>query len=172
LTEGEGPQRAAGTPPHPVPLSHLAPLAIAIARDPGSGALQIGLSPEELGQMHMQVTTEGEVLRIAMTVERPDTLDLLRRHADQLLADLRQAGLGDATLSFRQGQPGEGQAGEGQTGQGQAGQGQAGQGRAGDGQSGGGRAGQGSMPAPPATAPPPPGTASGGLGHAPLDLRL
>ena len=43
-----------------------------------------------------------------MTVERPDTLDLLRRHADQLLSDLRQAGFGNATLSFGQGRADDG----------------------------------------------------------------
>jgi flagellar hook-length control protein FliK len=142
-----------------VPLTHLAPLAVAIARDPGNGALEVGLSPEELGQMHMQVATEGEVLRIAMTVERPETLDLLRRHADQLLADLRQAGFGGAALSFHQGQAGTGQAGAGQTGEGRP---------------GGGQAGEGGTAIPPAAtpAPAPPRSTAAGLGHAPLDLRL
>lgn len=92
----------------PVPVAQIAPMAIAIATDPGTGAIEVALSPDELGRLHMQVTTEGNILRIAMTVERPDTLDLLRRHSDQLLADLRQAGFGGATLSFGQGTAGDG----------------------------------------------------------------
>ena len=96
-------------PPFPsVPLTQIAPLAIAIATDPGTGALDVALSPDELGPLHLHVTTEGDTLRIALTVERPDTLDLLRRHADQLLSDLRQAGFGGATLSFGQGTAGDG----------------------------------------------------------------
>ena len=91
-----------------VPVAQIAPLVIAIATDPGTGALQVALSPDELGRLHLQVTTEGDTLRIALTVERPDTLDLLRRHADQLLGDLRQAGFGGATLSFGQGSAGDG----------------------------------------------------------------
>ena len=91
-----------------VPLTQIAPLAIAIATDPGTGALDVALSPDELGPLHLHVTTERGSLRIAMTVERPETLDLLRRHADQLLADLRQAGFGGATLSFGQGGTGDG----------------------------------------------------------------
>lgn len=91
-----------------VPVTQLAPLAVAIATDPGSGALDVALSPDELGRLHMHISTEGDSLRIAMTVERPDTLDLLRRHSEQLLADLRQAGFGGATLSFGQGSTGEG----------------------------------------------------------------
>lgn len=86
-----------------VPVAQLAPLAVTIATDPGNGALDVALAPDELGRLHMHVTTEGDTLRIAMMVERPETLDLLRRHADQLLADLRQAGFGSATLSFGQG---------------------------------------------------------------------
>jgi len=96
-------------PPLPaIPVTQLAPLAIAIATDPGTGALDVTLSPDELGRLHMHVMTDGDTLRIAMTVERPETLDLLRRHADQLLADLRQAGFGGATLSFGQGSAGDG----------------------------------------------------------------
>ena len=99
---------ATQAPMSPVSVTQLAPLAVAIATDPGSGALDVALAPDELGRLHMHVTTEGDNLRIAMTVERPDTLDLLRRHSDQLLADLRQAGFGGATLSFGQGGTGEG----------------------------------------------------------------
>jgi flagellar basal-body rod modification protein FlgD len=97
------------TPP-PVPVAALSPLVIAIATDPGTGAVEVALSPDELGRLHLHVMSEGDHLRIALTAERPETLDLLRRHADQLLADLRQAGFGGATLSFGQGTGGDGRA--------------------------------------------------------------
>jgi flagellar hook-length control protein FliK len=99
------PVAAGGAPAAPTfgPVAQIAPLAIAIATDPGSGTTDIALSPDELGRLQMQVVTDGDTLRIAMLVERPETLDLLRRHAEQLLSDLRQAGFGSATLSFGQG---------------------------------------------------------------------
>ncbi|MGQ0564909.1 MAG: flagellar hook-length control protein FliK [Gemmobacter sp.] len=147
-----GPQAAAALPT--VPVAHLAPLAIAIATDPGTGALDVALSPDELGPLHLNVATEGDMLRIALTVERPETLDLLRRHADQLLADLRQAGFGHATLSFGQGGPGQNAADRGPANAPPPGEGQ--------------------MP-PAETAPPAPRSAftrGQGTDHAPLDLRL
>lgn len=50
--------------------------------------------------MRFEVTQSGDQMRIHLTVERAETLDLLRRHADQLLAEFREAGYPDATLSF------------------------------------------------------------------------
>ena len=152
LSAHTGQTLTAPTGPLPsVPVAQLAPLAVAIATDPGSGAVEVALSPDELGRLHMLISTEGDSLRIAMTVERPDTLDLLRRHSEQLLADLRQAGFGGATLSFGQGSAGEGRmAGSAPT----------------------------EPPPPPADAvhadtPPLPAYPRGqSTGHAPLDLRL
>lgn len=68
------------------------------------------LTPEDLGRLRFEVTQVGDQMRIHLTVERPETLDLLRRNADQLLSEFRQAGYAGATLSF-------GEGGSGQTGQ-------------------------------------------------------
>ncbi len=69
---------------------------------PEPGTVELVLTPEDLGRMRFEVTQSGEQMRIHLTVERPETLDLLRRHADQLLAEFREAGYADATLSFGQ----------------------------------------------------------------------
>lgn len=74
-----------------------------LIRDGAQGVTEVALDPVELGPMQLSISGEGDGLRIAITAERPDTLDLLRRHADQLLADLRQGGLAGATVSFGMG---------------------------------------------------------------------
>lgn len=71
--------------------------------------VEVLLSPEELGRVQLDFRSESGGMRVILTAERPDTLDLLRRHADQLLAELRDAGYSGASLSF--GQWGQSQAG-------------------------------------------------------------
>lgn len=114
-----GPSQVAAPPPLavptpvPVPLSALPATLITAWKDAGPGRIEIALAPEELGRLTIAVTGEGDGLRIAITADRPETLDLLRRHADQLLADLRQGGMGGALLSFGGG-GGQGRSREGQ----------------------------------------------------------
>ncbi len=69
--------------------------------------VELLLNPEELGRMRFEMQQNGDHLRIILTVERPETQDLLRRHADQLLAEVKGAGFAGASLSF--GQWGQGQ---------------------------------------------------------------
>ena len=64
------------------------------------GTVEIRLSPEELGHVRMQLITGETGLTVHITADRPDTLDLMRRHIDQLARDLADAGYGDAAFSF------------------------------------------------------------------------
>lgn len=84
----------AATPPHLVP-----DLVRLIAAQP-DGPVSLTLRPEELGTLKFHLTQTGDEMRIHLTVDQPATLDLLRRHADQLVAELRQAGFGNASLAF------------------------------------------------------------------------
>ena len=61
---------------------------------------ELRLSPEELGSVRIEVTTEGDKVAMVVAAERQDTLDLLRRNADRLMADLRDAGFARLDLSF------------------------------------------------------------------------
>lgn len=61
---------------------------------------EIALSPEELGRVRMAVTGLDRP-QLVIWAERPETLELLRRHADMLTADLSEAGFGSASLEFR-----------------------------------------------------------------------
>jgi len=91
------------TAPPPLP-PQTAPAILQVIRaeaaDPSDDGITLTLSPEELGPLHLRLITEGDSLRIAFTVERPETLDLLRRHADQFAQDLRQSGFASASFSF------------------------------------------------------------------------
>ncbi len=69
---------------------------------PSGDRVEVILSPEELGRVQIDFRSEGGSMRVVLTAERPDTLDLLRRHGDQLVAELRNAGFDGASLSFGQ----------------------------------------------------------------------
>jgi hypothetical protein len=68
--------------------------------------VELALSPEELGRLTISIRQEGDVVFVNLTADRPETLDLFRRHGSDLVADLRQAGFAGASLSF--GQNGQG----------------------------------------------------------------
>lgn len=89
------------TPAPVVPIpSQLAPVIATAARQNGTADITVTLSPEELGTLHLRVSMEGDALRVTLLADRPETLDLLRRHGDQLLTDLRNLGFGGASLGF------------------------------------------------------------------------
>ena len=88
-------------------------IVAALAPPPAGGAMQvttfegvteIALSPDELGRVSISVSGQDRPVIVIMA-ERPETLDLLRRNADQLGAELRDAGLDGGALSFRDGPP-------------------------------------------------------------------
>jgi hypothetical protein len=67
-----------------------------------TGGVEVLLQPEELGHVRFQILQHGETVRILLSAERPETLDLLRRHSDQLLQEFRQSGFTQASLNFGQ----------------------------------------------------------------------
>ncbi len=85
-----------------VPLSGLA-VNIALNANAGRSSFDIRLDPAELGRIdvRLDVDRHGNVTS-HLTVERPSTLDLLRRDAPQLQRALEDAGLktGDNGLQF------------------------------------------------------------------------
>lgn len=73
------------------------------------GTTEISLAPEELGRVRMSVQHGEQGTSITIWAERPETLSLMRRNADSLMADLQQRGFGNAHLEFS----GNGQSGTG-----------------------------------------------------------
>lgn len=61
---------------------------------------ELRLSPDELGAVRIELRGEADRLHVAVSAERPETLDLLRRNAAQLAEDLRAAGFVEVDLGF------------------------------------------------------------------------
>lgn len=119
---GPGPAPSTPSPPfigvpveHPVsPVHHLSPRAdpgqaapaspvqvqIVQALSPDGAVTELRLAPEELGHVRIDLRQEGDRLVMTVAAERQDTLDLLRRHAGELAAELRAAGHPGLDLSF------------------------------------------------------------------------
>ncbi|WP_170406249.1 flagellar hook-length control protein FliK [Ruegeria arenilitoris] len=73
-------------------------MAATIVAKPGSGSVEIALTPEELGKVSIKVTGREDGLHMMIVADRPETMDLMRRHISILSAEFKEMGLGD--LSF------------------------------------------------------------------------
>ena len=83
---------------HPSPAAQLAPALAAVSTSPpaadGTHSVTVQLHPDSLGQVRVQIDqTAGGGARVAVTAERPETLNLLRHDAPALLNALDQAGV-------------------------------------------------------------------------------
>lgn len=74
-------------------------IAEAVIRMEGERA-EITLAPQELGMVRIALTREADRLVVRLWVERAETLDLMRRHADELARELAAAGEDGAQLDL------------------------------------------------------------------------
>jgi hypothetical protein len=72
------------------------------------GQVDLTLNPAELGRVRLSMAPGEAGLVVTIHADRPETLDLMRRHSEQLIQEFRQAGFERAELSF--GGTGSGQA--------------------------------------------------------------
>lgn len=86
----------------PLPQTVAHQLALNISHQPAR-EVEITLSPDELGKVRMTVSAIDGALTLTLTADRGDTLDLLRRHIDQLAQDFRDLGFDRLNFSFSQG---------------------------------------------------------------------
>jgi hypothetical protein len=66
---------------------------------------ELALAPEELGKVRLRMEPDSanpDRMIILISVERPETLDLLRRHAGELAEAMRNAGYSGADIGFGQ----------------------------------------------------------------------
>ena len=85
------------------------------------GAVEVRLNPEELGRVQMSISVQDSGVAVSISVDRPETMDLLRRHIDQLAQEFRDLGYRQTSFSFQQngaGTGGGGASGGGMTRQG------------------------------------------------------
>ncbi len=64
---------------------------------------EIMLNPAELGRVRISLHTSETGVIVTVLAERPETLDLLRRHSDSLAQEFHEIGYGAAEFSFGQG---------------------------------------------------------------------
>ncbi|HLQ19032.1 MAG TPA: flagellar hook-length control protein FliK, partial [Tabrizicola sp.] len=121
LDEGFSMVGAPATGPGPAPVVYGSPAAhqsspqlpvpqvatqIVTALSHADGATELALSPEELGHVRLRLEPDAanpDRMVVMITFERPETLDLFRRHAGDLAEALRSAGYAGADIGFGQG---------------------------------------------------------------------
>ncbi len=92
---------ATSTPPVATQISAQLPALITKAE---KQTIELRLDPPELGRVTIHLTTNDQQVTAQIIADRPDTVDLMRRHAELLTATLARAGFSQADLSFQQGQ--------------------------------------------------------------------
>jgi Flagellar hook-length control protein FliK len=65
-----------------------------------SAPLEIALDPPELGQLRISVTHGDEGIVLNVAIDRPETLDLMRRHASLLSQEFQRQGLENTGFTF------------------------------------------------------------------------
>ncbi len=64
------------------------------------GQVDLTLNPAELGRVRLSMAPGEAGLVVSIHADRPETLDLMRRHSEQLMQEFRQAGFERVELSF------------------------------------------------------------------------
>ncbi|WP_170413938.1 flagellar hook-length control protein FliK [Ruegeria arenilitoris] len=64
------------------------------------GTIEVALNPEELGRVSIVLNGRDDGLHIIISAERPETLDMMRRHISVLEAEFQNFGLGDLALDL------------------------------------------------------------------------
>ncbi|WP_161635611.1 flagellar hook-length control protein FliK [Actibacterium mucosum] len=90
-----------------VPTASASPMPVAAQvssalSSSASDVIELTLQPEELGRVRLSLNPSDAGISVAVTAERAETLDLIRRHLDQLSQDLRQQGYRDVRFEFGQ----------------------------------------------------------------------
>lgn len=62
--------------------------------------VEIALNPKELGHVRMVLSTTETGVSVSITAERLETLDMMRRHIDQLAEEFRRLGYADIGFEF------------------------------------------------------------------------
>ncbi|WP_193789475.1 flagellar hook-length control protein FliK [Salipiger sp. CCB-MM3] len=70
------------------------------------GSVELQLEPEELGRVSFNVKHSDQGVTLHITADRPETLELLRRHAEQLARYLQEHGYQNSSFSFAGGRSG------------------------------------------------------------------
>ncbi|KZY47402.1 hypothetical protein A3731_08105 [Roseovarius sp. HI0049] len=92
-----------GAQPPPAPAQSAPPQVMQVSaaiRGSTEGSFDIHLNPAELGKVRISLTPSDTGIMVSVLTDRPETLDLLRRHVDLLAQDFRDIGYESASFSF------------------------------------------------------------------------
>lgn len=103
-----GPTSAAptGVAVQPAPPTPLAVQVLAGLSRHQDGTTEITLSPEELGTVRLRLrpdSRDSERMVVMLSFDRPETMELFRRHADQLAEAIRSSGYAGVDIGFDRG---------------------------------------------------------------------
>jgi flagellar hook-length control protein FliK len=73
------------------------------ARGLGGQPVEVSLHPEELGRVRLSIAASEIGVSLHILAERPETLDMMRRHAEMLAKELGEIGFASIDLAFGQG---------------------------------------------------------------------
>ncbi len=82
-------------------------IAAAAQRGGADRPIALILNPAELGPVRLSLSSADGVISVTVMAERPETLDLMRRHIDTLAQEFLNIGYGKAQFSFGGGQSGQ-----------------------------------------------------------------
>ncbi|WP_375688091.1 flagellar hook-length control protein FliK [Pseudooceanicola sp. LIPI14-2-Ac024] len=91
------PRGGSSAPSPPIPV---ADQVVAQVQQHRAGTIEITLEPEELGRLHLTIRPRDDGVALVVQADRPETLDLVRRHGAELGRALQQAGYASVDLSF------------------------------------------------------------------------
>lgn len=104
LGRGDGPTATHATSAQPVAradlASHVARQIADVVHHMPARPVEITLSPEELGRVRLSVSTHDTGIVLNVIAERPETMDLLRRHIGQLGEQFQALGYENIAFSF------------------------------------------------------------------------
>ena len=66
--------------------------------------VELALNPEELGRVKLSISATDASVTVNVLAERQETLDLMRRHIDQLAREFEALGYSDINFAFAEGQ--------------------------------------------------------------------
>ncbi|NSX56565.1 flagellar hook-length control protein FliK [Parasulfitobacter algicola] len=72
------------------------------ARGASDNIIELQLNPEELGRVRMTLTTQDTGLTMVLQIERPETLELMRRNIEALSQEFKNMGYTDISFDFGQ----------------------------------------------------------------------
>lgn len=78
--------------------------------------VELSLNPEELGRVRLSISAAESGITVHVLAERPETLDLMRRHIDQLAREFQALGYDSINFAFNEGQSEQGTTDHGENG--------------------------------------------------------